>query len=417
MVAPRILTFNFHEPYLCLMAETGLPLIVGEYQEGPLARTWQTRFRPIPKNITLVREHVWREKLEKGDFDVVVAQNETNAIDVVKHNKRKVPALLVCHNRRSFLRTTIREDRENGLELFDKLLERLQQAFEFIFISESKRDDYGVPGRVIRPGIDVEAYGGYTGRIPEVLRVGNAMCARDLMFDVDFQEAVCRGIPNRVFGDDPAIPGARMSASFENLLDTYRDLRCLLHVTREAWEDGYNLAMLEAMACGMPVVSLANLTSPLTDGRDGFVSYDADVLRARIEALLDDHDLARGIGARGRETVAAKFPLRAFVDSWREVLETAAERSPRRTEPAGPPAVPRLNILLDYVASPLTTGRYLERAARKRHRVVTAGLRAPEAVLANWGFPEPVPGYLPHEIDLPLHATYREILARLPRGL
>ena len=41
MAAPRILTFNFHEPYLCLMAKAGLPLDVGEYApEHHLHRRW-----------------------------------------------------------------------------------------------------------------------------------------------------------------------------------------------------------------------------------------------------------------------------------------------------------------------------------------------------------------------------------------
>ena len=70
MAAPRILTFNFHEPYLCLMAKTGLPLTVGLYRDPPLARPWQTRFRPVPENITFLDEREWRRELGTGAFDV-----------------------------------------------------------------------------------------------------------------------------------------------------------------------------------------------------------------------------------------------------------------------------------------------------------------------------------------------------------
>ena len=66
MARPRILTFNFHEPYLCLMARTGLDFTVGVYEEGALAREWQTQFRPIPPNLTLVPEAEWRRDLAKG---------------------------------------------------------------------------------------------------------------------------------------------------------------------------------------------------------------------------------------------------------------------------------------------------------------------------------------------------------------
>ena len=336
MAALRILTFNFHEPYLCLMAKTGLPITVGLYRDPPLARTWQTRFRPVPDNISFLDEPDWRRDLEAGAFDVVVAQNETNAANLANSAFRsKTPALLVCHNRRTFLKTTVTKEGKKDEAAYDELLERLQERFSFVFISKTKQEDYGIPGAVILPGIDVEEYGGYTGERPEVLRVGNMMRARDLMFDVDFQERVCKGLPNRVVGEDPAIPGAVPSESFDDLLDTYRSLRCLLHVTREAYEDGYNLATLEAMACGMPVVSLANATSPLTDGVDGFVSHDADTLRERLGQLLGDLGLAREIGARGRETVASKFPISAFVDQWCEILELAAEKSPRSTQDSG----------------------------------------------------------------------------------
>ena len=421
MANPRILTFNFHEPYLCLMAKTGLEFTVGLYNDPPMARPWQTQFRPIPENMTLVEEHVWRRDLMANRFDVVIAHNETNAANIYP---AQTPKLLVCHNRKTFLVAEASSNERDPVEAFEELLRRLQERFTFIFISESKRADYGVPGKVIPPGIDVDDLGGYAGEVAEVLRVGNMMRARNLMFDVDFQEEVCRGFPNQVLGCDPEIPGARQSESFEELLDFYRTRRCLLHVTRQEYEDGYNLVALEAMACGMPVVSLANRTSPLTDGVDGFVSFDANVLRQRIGELLENLDLAREIGARGRETVAKKFPIKAFAQRWRNAIEEAAESSRRFTPRSRPrpqavpdePAAPSLGIVMQFVSTPITTGRYFERAARKRHSVVTAGLRCPEEVFDIWGFEAKPPPYPAQDIDIPLDGTCRQILDGLPKG-
>lgn len=395
------------------MAKTGYDFTIGQYRDLPLARPWQGHYRPIPKNMTLVEEPVWRAELEAGRYDVVIAHNESNAGTVFRSN---VPKLLVCHNRKTFLRTTARasEDGKDPNALYEELLERLQQRFLFIFISESKRDDYGMPGEVILPGIDVNEFGGYTGETAEILRVGNMMRARNLMFDVDFQESACRGLPCRVAGLDPEIPGAREADSFEDLLHLYRTRRALLHVTRQEYEDGYNLSTLEAMACGMPVVALANLTSPLTDGVDGFVSDDACVLRERLATLLQDRDLAVELGRRARETVAKKFPMERFVENWRRVIETAAEqRSGAGRRVASPPS---LNLLMQYVASPVTTARYFEQAARCRHNVVTAGMRCPEAVLDLWGYPRPHPDYTGHDIALPLHGAASDALAKLPPG-
>ncbi|GMU93003.1 MAG: hypothetical protein AMXMBFR4_20610 [Candidatus Hydrogenedentota bacterium] len=416
MPTPRVLTFNFHEPYICLMAKTGLPLTVGLYERPPFAREWQTKFRPVPKNVTLVPESVWRRDLNAGGFDVVVAHNEMNAANVLGC---PVPGILVCHNRRSFLETTVAGDPAQGRDAYRRLLSRLRERFEFVFISESKRDDYGIPGAVVLPGIDVDEYGGYSGDIAKVLRVGNAMRSRNRMFDVDFQERVCDGVPNRIVGEDTLMPDARPSASFDDLLENYRRLRCLLHVTREEYEDGYNLAMLEAMAVGMPVVSLTNRTSPLTNGVDGFLSGRSEELRQHIQTLLDDRDLAIEIGARGRDTVARKFPLTRFVEKWNEILHTAADRRPSRvvaTTGASLGAFPRVKVMAQYCASPFSTARYFEQALRQDQELITIGSQIPTELINEWGFvgkPPPV-----RRQDLPLGARepIADALRALPRN-
>lgn len=416
MATPRVLTFNFHEPYLCMMAATGLPMDVGQYERGGLARAWHAQFRPVPENLTLVREGVWRERLAAGHYDVVIAQNESNALDVIHGNAAR---LLVCHNRRTFLQSTIPADNPDGQASFQRLLEQLPHHFEFVFISESKREDYGIPGRVIPPGFDVDAWGGYTGKTACILRVGNTMRQRDRMFDVDFQEACCRDLANRVVGVNPLIPESAPAASFEELLALYRTHRCLLHVSREAYEDGYNLAMLEAMACGMPVCALANPTSPITSGVDGFTAYDSGELRDYLAQLLDDPALAREIGARGRETVAKTFPLDRFAERWRAAIYEAADRKPggRRTEkPAGASPPTGIPVLMTYIASPHTTGRYIREALRQSHPVVSAGPRVPDSMLLDWGFQPPVPDYPRHDIETGLEPDAQEIAERLPAG-
>ena len=394
MTQPRILTFNFHEPYLCLMAKTGLQFDVGQYDGGKLARDWQVQFRPKPDNLHLVPEKEWRASAIKGQYDVIIAHNEMNAVDVYAARAAK---LLICHNRRSFVIARARSDEGEPVDVFQRLLNRLAGAFDFVFISESKRADYGFPGRVIPPGMDVDEYGGYRGEVSSVLRVGNAMSDRTLMFDVGLQEAVCRDLPHRIVGVNPDISGSEPAPSYEALLECYRGLRCMLHVSREEYEDGYNLAMLEAMACGMPVVALSNRTSPLTDGVDGFLSYDPVVLRERIEQLLIDPDLARRLGERARETVAGKFPIEAFTERWREAIFEAADGAgkPRLRVQAKPKPAPRIRALMQYLSSPTTTGRYFDLAAQPRWDILTAGFRIPEEVLKLWGFEEDPPPYPP----------------------
>lgn len=414
MVTPRVLTFNLHEPYLCMMAETGLPMDVGLYESGFLARTWHEPFRPVPPNLSFVAEKTWRERLDSGYYDVVIAHNESNALDVAT---AKASRILVCHNRLSFLRTTIPAENPEGLTAFQLLVDQLPHFFEFVFISETKRADYGIRGRVILPGLDVEAWGGYQGDIARIIRVGNTMRQRNLMFDVDFQEACCAGLDHRVVGVNPLIPGSEPSRSFADLQEIYRSHRCLLHVSREAYEDGYNLAMLEAMACGMPVAALANATSPITNEVDGFVSPDSAALRGYLARLLEDPAYAREIGARGRETVARKFPLDAFVERWRETIFAAADR--KQATPATGAAAKQTTAvptLITFINAPHTTGRYIREAMRQAHPTVSTGAHIPDSMLLSWGFPAPVPAYPAHDIETSPEPALHEIADHLPPG-
>jgi len=415
MAQPRVLTFNFHEPYLCLMAKTGLSFNIGLYDDPQFKRQWHTKFRAVPPNCTFVDEQRWRRDLREGRYDVVVAQNEDNAMNIAKEVvESSTPALLVIHNNRNYIETTLPRAGEQAVQNYPKMLDILRHVFTFVFISDTKRRSFRVPGRVIYPGIDVDEYGGYRGEVAEVLRVGNMMGPRDVMFDVGFQQKVVDGLPYRVVGEDPTIPEATPSESFEELVEFYRSRRCLLHVTRDGFEDGYNLSTLEAMAAGMPVVSLANATSPITDGVDGFVSYDAEVLRKRCGELLGDHDLAKRIGAEGRTTVSRRFPMDRFTADWHAAIAEAGAWSPLVRAAEG--QLPSVPVLMQYVASPTTTGRYMEHALRNRHEVVSAGFRIPEEVLQNWGYPATSVFYLRHDLDLPLEASARQVIEHLPDG-
>lgn len=414
MSHPRVLTFNMHEPYICLMAQTGIPLEIGLCTRPPNDRTWQAQYRAIPPNVTFVDEKKWRDDLAHGRYDVVIAQDESIARDIaVPVVESKTPAILLLHNSKYYIDSKITQTRPEGLEDYRKLLELLQGIFHFVYISDFKRGSYGIPGSVILPGIDVDAMGGYVGDDTRILRIGNAMLPRNVMFDVGFQEAVCENLPNTLLGDNPDIEGSTQSKSYEDLLNHYRSHRCYLHVTREGFEDGYNLALLEAMAVGMPVLTLANQTSPVTDGVDGYVATDVETLRQRAQELLEDQDSAKAMGERARETVARLFPIDRFTAAWRSAIEDAPTLSPVSDSLGSLRNIPVLN---QYVNWPVTTGRYFETALRKRHQVVTAGYRIDEPVAHGWGFPKKRVIYLPHDIQLPLDGPDQHVASQISAG-
>ena len=103
------------------------------------------------------------------------------------------------------------------------------------------------------------------------------------------------------------------------------------------------LAVLEAMAVGLPVVGLATTELPtvVDDGHSGYVHTDVNALVDRMHDLLADADLARRLGAAARETAVRRFGIERFAADWETTLQRAALHGGRRGgSDADPPRRP-----------------------------------------------------------------------------
>ncbi len=416
----RVLTFNWHEAYLCLLAGIGHQWDIVERLKGG-SRSWFYAIRPVPGNARIVSEATARQRLRDRTYDVVVCHNLADAQLIEEYAVGKV---LVFHNKLSTeLALGGRLDQRDAVLAGYRRLLAAEPQFQPVFISEGKRADWGLAGEVIRPGIPPADYGGYEGHERRVLRVGNLMKARDLMLGYSIQREVLRDIPSTLLGLNEPEPGGRFSESWDDLRACFRSHRLFLNTTVEPYEDGYNLAMLEAMATGMPVVSLSNSTSPIVDGVNGYASADRGELRSKVAALMADRDLAARLGRAARDTVASEFPIERFAASWNGLLErAAAEQPPKRvarfrTRQADEPSVlsgsPRKRVMLAYVSYPATTARFLEASLRKRHEVVTVGPAIDQQLIEAWNLQRLGEPVRPHDIPSPADVDISRVAERL----
>jgi glycosyltransferase involved in cell wall biosynthesis len=96
-----------------------------------------------------------------------------------------------------------------------------------------------------------------------------------------------------------------------------------------SYSEGVSLALLEAMAAGLPVIATAVGGTPeaVTDGVTGLLipSRDAGALAEALERLLSDPALAKNLGENARKAVAEKFSLerldREINEIYGELLE------------------------------------------------------------------------------------------------
>jgi glycosyltransferase involved in cell wall biosynthesis len=111
------------------------------------------------------------------------------------------------------------------------------------------------------------------------------------------------GITDRVSFESP-IPSAQMPA-FYNQLNTL----VLPSLTRPHWKEQFGRVLIEAMACGVPVVGSRSGEIPHVIGQAGltFTEGDTQELRARLSQLMDDPALCTDLSRRGREQVLAHY--------------------------------------------------------------------------------------------------------------
>jgi len=89
--------------------------------------------------------------------------------------------------------------------------------------------------------------------------------------------------------------------------------------------EGLSLALLEAMAAGLPVVAsdIPGNRLAIDSGRHGLLvpTGDADALAAGIDELLSQPEWAATLGAAGRARVSQDFPVGKMVRQHRELFE------------------------------------------------------------------------------------------------
>ncbi|WP_437297625.1 glycosyltransferase [Sorangium sp. So ce426] len=114
--------------------------------------------------------------------------------------------------------------------------------------------------------------------------------------------------------------------------------------------EGLPLAMLEAMAAGLPVVATAvgGVPTALTDGYTGFLvpSGDAEALAARLTELRDDPALAARMGRYGRKVTLQRYSAARMAERYMDLYTLLLVRRLHR----GMPAV-RPSDLLAYARS------------------------------------------------------------------
>ena len=93
--------------------------------------------------------------------------------------------------------------------------------------------------------------------------------------------------------------------------------------------EGFGFVYLEAMARGKPVIGGAHGGAPeiIQDGVTGYLVQHGEVpqLATSIDALLSNPEMAKQMGARGRERVEREFRFAGFAKAFKKILRELCE--------------------------------------------------------------------------------------------
>ncbi|MBD0347979.1 MAG: glycosyltransferase family 4 protein [Thermoleophilia bacterium] len=183
-------------------------------------------------------------------------------------------------------------------------------------------DNGGTPTRVIDHGVPVTDRALWTGELDRGLVVVNNLGARGRRLGLDVWESVRREVPLDLVGIGSEQLGGLGEVPHAELPAFAARYRFLFNPIRYT---SLGLAVLEAMAVGLPVVALATTeyATAIENGVSGYVDTRVDTLVKRMHALLSDRDEARRLGEGARRRAEERFGIERFARDWDLALRDA----------------------------------------------------------------------------------------------
>lgn len=346
----NIATTNWHCPYLAMLCK--IPnhnFVVMSYRFK--GRDWQNIYRNKPKN--LIHIPIDEESLMDFYLSIISSCNKIilqsfEDLNIFCNDKSKfyskiqpIPKIFLFHNS-SFT--------EFGLIPQEQRMKKIQELHQIfinnnirpVFISEFKRQSWGMDGAVILPGIDTSEFiNSWTGRNNKIafkdkfedfsLRVCSNFEHRDFMNGYKIGNNVLSQIknPNIVLGEGnnprERLPNTVFTVS--NNLDHYKEYlsmaRFLFSANVPQFEDWYNLSSLEAISVGTPLLMTQHERQnkiPEFTKYFPLVTDDYNLLISEARKLFKDWEYASHISKLQNGFIDKYFSLSKFITSWTEVL-------------------------------------------------------------------------------------------------
>jgi glycosyltransferase involved in cell wall biosynthesis len=286
--------------------------------------------RPVPANSRLVT--LLEAQKSRRRYYCIVTHNITDLLDI---KYRPEPRLMVIHSTLEGRALEEKSDIEpkRMKELLHQYVE--MAGVHIVAVSALKGGSWGFTGDIVPLAVDKDDYLSYSGQVAMGLRICNFIDSRKKILLWDFHGKAFDGVPVRLVGHNPNMPGVAAAKDWNDLKKMLQSYRFYVHTAALELEDGYNTASLEAMAAGMPILGNLHPGSPVEHGVSGFLSDNPEELRKYAGILLDNRGLAVEMGRQAQKTVIERFSMSRFKEGFLRSIETARRKCESREVETG----------------------------------------------------------------------------------
>lgn len=322
MPTARVLSIGGPAPYVRGFTAAGIRVDRLAEPCSTLLDTWQAA-REVGDSVRDVRADQTARALARGAYDAVIAHS---VLDLAAAPGDGAPRVLLLHTKPELL-----DLYGDGPASWDDETRRaVSAAAAVVFSADDTARAWNLDGPIVPPAVRVEEWSPSTHGSREAVTVAPFAAERALL-DTAYLVAVLTQAPGlTVLGTNPGLSVETNTASRPERQRAFHRARAYVNLSHPRYEPAAPLAMLEAMASGLPVVTLAHEISPIVHGVNGLVACSADELAAATQRLLDDEALAARLGSAARTTVAERYSQESFTTRWSSLL-ASLPRSRRKT--------------------------------------------------------------------------------------
>jgi hypothetical protein len=331
----RVLTWHVHGNYLLYLSQARADFFLPVKPGGAAGYGGRGSTFAFGPNV----HDVPADEVRRLEFDLVLFQCRRNWDDdqheILSAAQRRLPRVYLQHDTPEPHPT----DSRHWVDDPDVLLMHVTPFNALMW------DSGRTPTRVIDHGVFLPPGVRYTGEIPRGITAINHLRRRGRLLGADVFEQVRREVPVDLVGMDAESMGGLGEVFPPRLPEFEARYRFYFSPVRYT---SLPLALVEAMALGMPVVALATteVATVIRSGFSGFVDTDVRKLVAPMRGLLADSAEARRLGENARSYALERFGIGRFAREWEETFAQVTGgfgRSPAM--PAGASLAPAVSGL------------------------------------------------------------------------